>query len=157
MADNVAQLLQRAWRQLHLAIQEFERVPGVANLHAVRIKTKSLRYALELRERFYPNKKLEGLSALLKEIQDRIGDWHDELILSSLVRRALSESHAVSDPNAAKVVEGTKEQEIAMADAARGYLLSMQEREQYKRLRRVVSAAIYATSNDNNTDTVSLH
>jgi CHAD domain-containing protein len=152
MADNVAQLLQQAWQKLHFAIDEFERVPGVINLHAVRIKAKSLRYALQLRQRFYPNKKLEDSSVLLKEIQDRIGDWHDELMLSALVRSTLSESHAISDPNAAKVTEGIKEQEIVMAESARRYLLTMQETEQYKRLRRIVSAAIYATSNDDDTE-----
>lgn len=152
MADNVAQLLQQAWQRLHFAIDEFQRAPGVINLHAVRIKAKSLRYALDLRQRFYPNKKLEDSSVLLKEIQDRIGEWHDELMLSALVRSTLSESHAVSDPNAAKVIERIKEQEILMAESARRYLLTMQETEQYKRLKRVVSAAIYATSNDDATE-----
>jgi CHAD domain-containing protein len=52
MADNLAQLLQQSWQKLSVAIDEFERQPGVANLHAVRIKAKSLRYALDLRQRF---------------------------------------------------------------------------------------------------------
>jgi CHAD domain-containing protein len=148
LADNLAQLLQQAWQKLSVAIDEFERVPEVANLHAVRIKTKSLRYALDLRQRFYPNRKLEDSSALLKEIQDRIGAWHDELMLSELVRSTLSNFQPISDPNAAKITEGIKEREIAMAESARHYLLAMQETEQYKRLRRVISAAIYATSKD---------
>jgi CHAD domain-containing protein len=148
MADNLAQLLRQTWQKLSVAIDEFERVPEVANLHAVRIKTKSLRYALDLRQRFYPNRKLEDSSALLKEIQDRIGAWHDELMLSELVRSTLSNFQPISDPNAAKITEGVKEREIAMAESARHYLLAMQETEQYKRLRRVISAAIYATSKD---------
>ena len=152
MADNLAQLLRQAWQKLNVAIDEFERVPEVANLHAVRIKTKSLRYALDLRQRFYPNRKLEDSSAMLKDIQDRIGAWHDELMLSELVRSTLSESHAVSDPSAAKIIEGIKEREIAMAESARRYLLTIQETEQYKRLRRVISAAIYATSNDDDAE-----
>jgi CHAD domain-containing protein len=150
MSDNLAQLIQQAWQKLSLAIEQFEHLPEVITLHAVRIKAKSLRYALHLRLRFYPNKKLENSSVLLKEIQDRIGDWHDELMLSQLVRTTLSQSHTMSDPKAARVTEEIKEQELMMAESARLYLLTMQETEQYKRLRRVVSAAIYATSNDDN-------
>jgi hypothetical protein len=81
---------------------------------------------------------------------------HDGLTLSELMRSTLSTSHAISDPNAAKVTEGIKEQEIMMADCARRYLLAMQETEQYKRLRRVISAAIYAISNDDEAD-IALH
>ena len=146
MADNLAQLLQQAWQKLSAAIDEFERVPEVANLHAVRIKAKSLRYALDLRQRFYPNRKLEDSSTLLKDIQDRIGNWHDELMLSELVRSTLSESNAINDPSATTITEGIKEREIAMAESARRYLLTMRESEQYNRLRRVISAAIFATS-----------
>ena len=152
MADNVGQLLRQAWRKLNLAIEQFEHVPEVTNLHAVRIKAKSLRYALHLRQRFYPNKKVENSSLLLKEIQDRIGAWHDELMLSQHMRATLSDSHSISDPNAAKVTEDVKEQELVMAEYARRYLLTVQETEQYKRLRRVVSAAIYATSNDDDAE-----
>ena len=152
MADNLSQLVQQAWQKLSLANDEFERVPEVANLHAVRIKAKSLRYALDLRQRFYPSRKLEDSSAVLKDIQDRIGNWHDEFMLSELVRSTLSESHGISDPNTAKMTGGIKEREIAMAESARRYLLTMQQTEQYKRLRRVLSAAIYATSNDQNAE-----
>jgi len=146
MGDNLGQLLQQAWRKLNLAIEQLEQVPEVTNLHAVRIKAKSLRYALQVRQRFYPDKKLENSSVLLKEIQDRVGEWLDELMLSQLVRATLLDSQAMSDPNAAKVTENIKEQELVMAESARHYLLTIQETEQYKRLRRVVSAAIYATS-----------
>ncbi len=147
LGDNLAELLRRSWHRLHFAIDEFERLPIVTNLHAVRIKAKSLRYALQLRRRFYPDKKLEESSGLLKEIQDQIGAWHDDLMLSELVRTTFSECDGLSDPEAAKVTESIKEQEIVMAESARRYLLTMQETEQYKQLRRVVSAAIYATSN----------
>jgi CHAD domain-containing protein len=153
MADNLAQLLQQAWQKLNLAIDQFAHAPEADNLHAVRIKAKSLRYALHLRQRFYPNKKLENSSELLKEIQDRIGEWHDQLMLGQLVRATLSDSHSISDPKAAKVTEELKEQELKMAESARRYLLTMQETEQYKRLRRIVSAAIYATSNDDDAQT----
>jgi len=41
-----------------------------------------------------------------------------------------------------------------MAESARRYLLTIQETEQYKRLRRVMAAAIYATSNDDGAEEV---
>jgi CHAD domain-containing protein len=150
MMDNLGCLLQQAWQKLNLAIDEFERVANVANLHAVRIKAKTLRYALNLRQKFYSDKQLEDSSVWLKELQDQIGGWHDELMLSGLMRTTLSKSNTTSDPKAAKVIEGIKEQEIAMAESARNYLLSVREKHEYKRLRRVLSAAIYATSK--NTD-----
>jgi CHAD domain-containing protein len=58
MVDNLGQLLRQARQKLNLAIEQFEQVPEVTNLHAVRIKAKSLRYALHLRQRFYPDKRL---------------------------------------------------------------------------------------------------
>jgi CHAD domain-containing protein len=149
MADNLGRLLQQAWQKLNLAIDKFERVAEVANLHSVRIKTKTLRYALALRQKFYPDKQLDDMNTWLKGIQDQIGGWHDELMLSELVRTTLSKSDAISDPNAAKIIERIKEQEIAMAESARNYLLSVREMQEYKHLRRVLSAAIYATSKDN--------
>jgi len=148
MIDNLGRLLQQAWQKLHLAMDKFERVAEVANLHAVRIKTKTLRYALDLRQEFYPDKQLDDLSVWLKGIQDQIGGWHDELTLSELVRTSLSPSDIISDPKAAKIIEGIKEQEIAMAESARNYLLSVREMQEYKRLWRILSAAIYATSKD---------
>jgi hypothetical protein len=60
-------------------------------------------------------------------------------MLSAMVRDALSETDAISDPNAAKVTEGIKEQEIVIAESSRRYLLSMQETQQCKRLPRVFS------------------
>jgi CHAD domain-containing protein len=154
MMDNLGHLLQQAWQKLNLALDQFERVAEVANLHAVRIKTKTLRYSLALRQKFYPDKQLDDLSVWLKGIQDQIGGWHDELMLSELVRTTLSKADTASDPKVAKVIEGMKEQEIAMAESARNYLLSVREMQEYKRLRRVLSAAIYATSNDNDGETL---
>ncbi|MBV8056518.1 MAG: CHAD domain-containing protein [Deltaproteobacteria bacterium] len=146
MADNLSYLLEQGWQKLDFAIGEFERAAIAANLHAVRIKVKTLRYALNLRQRFYPDKRLEDSSVWLKGLQDRIGGWHDELTLSELVRATLSESNTIVDPKRAEVVEGIKEKEITMAESARNYLLSMREKQEYKRLRRVLSAAIYATA-----------
>jgi CHAD domain-containing protein len=146
MADNLGRLLQQGWQKLNFAIEEFERSAEVANLHAVRIKVKTLRCALDLRQRFYPDKQLGDSSVWLKGIQDQIGGWHDELSLSELVRATLSESDAISDPKMAEVIEGIKEKEITMAESARNYLLSVREMQEYKHLRRVLSAAIYATS-----------
>jgi CHAD domain-containing protein len=148
MADNLGQLVQRGWHKLRDSIDEFKNVPEVPNLHAVRIKAKALRYALELRQKFYPDKELKDASVLLKDIQDQIGHWHDELMLTELVHSTLLESDSIADPKITKVIEGIKEREIKMAESARHYLLTLEDMEQYNHLRRLLSAAIYATSND---------
>jgi len=146
MTENLAELLQQCWRKWNAAIDAFDCDPKVSRLHAVRIKAKSLRYALDLRHEFYPHAQLEEASSWLKDLQDQIGAWHDELALSQLARSTFPNSPRA--PDAAKIVLGIKEQEIAMAETAQQYLQSLRATDEYQRLRRLLSAAIFAMAND---------
>jgi CHAD domain-containing protein len=142
MMDNLRRLLERSWNKWTGAIDDFISNAAALELHEVRIKTKTLRYAIELSEKFYPDRDLETASEWLKGIQDRVGAWHDELMLGRVALETFSESPR--DPSAIKVIRDTKEKEIAMAESSRNYILSIRKMKDYQRLKRVLAASVYA-------------
>lgn len=56
-------------------------------LHALRIETKKLRYLLELFRPLYPRKKLSSFIAVLRQLQNNLGDFHDFDIQAEALRR----------------------------------------------------------------------
>jgi CHAD domain-containing protein len=62
-----------------------------ANLHAFRIKTKRLRYRVELARDLGSGTAQEALASL-KAIQDQLGRWHDSVELVMLAADALADS-----------------------------------------------------------------
>ena len=142
LMDNLRRLLERSWNNWTGAIDDFVGTPAAAELHEVRIKTKTLRYAIELSQKFYPDRELETASEWLKGIQDRVGAWHDELMLGRVALETFSETPR--DPSAIKVIRDTKEKEIAMAESSRNYILSIRKMKDYQRLKRVLAASVYA-------------
>lgn len=142
MMDNLRRLLERSWNKWTGAIDDFVGKAAAPELHEVRIKTKTLRYAIELSQKFYPDRELETASEWLKGIQDRVGAWHDELMLGRVALETFSETPR--DPSAIKVIRDTKEKEIAMAESSRNYILSIRKMKDYQRLKRVLSASVYA-------------
>ncbi|MFZ2061699.1 MAG: CHAD domain-containing protein [Candidatus Binatus sp.] len=142
MMDNLRRLLERSWNKWTGAIDEFVSKAAAPELHEVRIKTKTLRYAIELSQKFYPDRELETASEWLKGIQDRVGAWHDELMLGRVALETFSETPR--DPSAIKVIRDTKEKEIALAESSRNYILSIRKMKNYQRLKRVLSASVYA-------------
>jgi len=145
MMDNLRRLLERSWNKWTGAIEDFVANAAAPELHAVRIKTKTLRYAIELSQKFYPDRQLETASEWLKGIQDRVGAWHDELMLGRVALETFSETPR--DPSAIKVIRTTKEKEIALAESSRNYILSIRKMKDYQRLKRVLSASVYAMTN----------
>ena len=145
MMDNLRRLLERSWNKWTGAIDAFVAKAAAPELHEVRIKTKTLRYALELSQKFYPDRQLETASEWLKVIQDRVGAWHDELMLGRVALETFSETPR--DPSAIKVIRDTKEKEIALAESSRSYILSIRKMKDYQRLKRVLAASVYAMTN----------
>ena len=145
MMDNLRRLLERGWNKWTGAIDDFVGNAAAPELHEVRIKTKTLKYAIELSQKFYPDRHLESASEWLKDIQDRVGAWHDELMLGRVALETFSESPR--DPSAIKVIRDTKEKEIALAESSRNYILSIRKVKDYQRLKRVLSASVYAMTN----------
>jgi CHAD domain-containing protein len=145
MMDNLRLLLERGWEKWNGAIDDFLGDSTAANLHAVRIKAKTLRYSVGLSQRLYPDTHLKSSSEWLKQIQDRIGAWHDEFMLG---QRALKTfSRTPRDPGAIKVIREIKEKEIAMAESARDFISSIAKTKQYQRLQMLLSATVYAMEN----------
>jgi CHAD domain-containing protein len=142
MMNNLRRLLERSWNKWTEAIDDFVAKAAAPELHEVRIKTKTLRYAIELSQKFFPDRQLETASEWLKEIQDRVGAWHDELMLGRVALETFSETPR--DPSAIKVIRDTKEKEIAMAESSRSYILSIRKMKDYQRLKRALAASVYA-------------
>lgn len=142
MMDNLRLLLERGWKKWNDAIDDFAGNPAALELHQVRIKAKTLRYAIDLSQKFYPDNQLENASDWLKGIQDRVGAWHDELMLS---QRALETfSGTPRDPSAIKVIRDIKEKEIVRAESARNFIVGIRKTSEYQRLRRHLAASVYA-------------
>jgi CHAD domain-containing protein len=145
MMDNLRLLLERGWEKSKGAIDDFLDDSTAVKLHDVRIKAKTLRYSVGLSQRLYPDNHLESVSEWLKEIQDRIGAWHDEFMLG---QRALETfSRTPRDPNAVKLIREIKEKEIAMAESARDFISAIGKTKQYQRLQLLLSATVYAMTN----------
>ena len=145
MMDNLRLLLERGWENWTGAIDDFLDDSTAVKLHAVRIKAKTLRYSIGLSQRLYPDSHLESASEWLREIQDRIGAWHDEFMLG---QRALQTfPRAPRDPDAIKVIREIKEKEIAMAESAHDFISAIGKTKQYQRLQQLLSATVYAMAN----------
>jgi CHAD domain-containing protein len=147
MMDDLRLLLQRSWEKWNVAIDDFVGDVTAAKLHAVRIKAKTVRYAVELSQRFYPDNHLDSASEWLEDIQDRIGAWHDEYMLGQYALETFSSGRASREPAAIKVIRGIKETEIAMAESSRNFILSIRKTKDYQQLRRLLSASVYAMAN----------
>jgi CHAD domain-containing protein len=143
--DNFRLLLQSGWKNWNGAIDDFVRNSTAPELHAVRIKTKTLRYAIELSQRCYPDKHLESASEWLKNIQDRVGAWHNEFMLSQRVLETFSKSPR--EASAIKILRELKEREIAMAESARNFISFIRKTGNYQRLKQLLSASVYAMIN----------
>jgi CHAD domain-containing protein len=143
IVDGLRQLLEHTWRKWCKTIDDFERDPSATLLHAVRIKAKGLRYAIELNQQFYPDEQLDKAGEWLKEIQDRVGAWHDELTLSQYALQTFSQRYP-RDRSAIRVILQIKQKELSMADAARDFVSSIRETDDFRRLRRRLAASVFA-------------
>jgi CHAD domain-containing protein len=144
--EGLRLLLNRGWEKWNAAIEECAENAAIDHLHAVRIKVKTLRYSIELNQKFAPDHQLENAAKFLKDIQDRVGAWHDELMLTHLVLKTFSASGAPPEAEAMKFIRDRKEVEIGLAESARDFVLSIPKTEDYHQLRTVLSASIFAMS-----------
>jgi CHAD domain-containing protein len=99
--------VQQKWKQ---AIRAAASASDSSRLHNARIKTKSLRYMIELISRLTASDRGMELIEHLKGVQDELGEWRDQAELTRKLTAALSEDAGLqADPVA-----------TAMIDAARG-------------------------------------
>src|SRR5260370_37263835 len=95
--DDLRLLLQRGWEKWNGAIDDFVGDATAANLDAVRIKAKTIRYATQLSQRFSPDNHLDSAIEWLKDIQDTIGASHDEYMLRQHALQTFSSARASLD------------------------------------------------------------
>jgi CHAD domain-containing protein len=146
--ENLRLLLQRDWNKWNKSIDDFVADSSTANLHQIRIKAKTAKYAVQLSQRFYPDDQLADMSEWLSDLQDRIGAWHDELMLAQSALAAFSKPRAVRGPGMVQIIRQLKEKEITMGEAARVLIVSIRDTKEYRHMRRLLSAEVYAmTSN----------
>jgi CHAD domain-containing protein len=145
--EDLGALLEGGWSKWLSSIDNFIDEKTATALHRVRIKSKALRYALDLTLRLYPDSELQRDSNWLKEIQDQIGAWHDELALGQRALKTFAK--LPRDAKALKVIRRIKEKEIRLAEAAQKFIVSVRADADYKRLRRRLSASVFAMSNGN--------
>lgn len=96
--------------------------------HDVRIKTKSLRYTLELLSKLYSHEDNTHTFEFLKSIQDELGAWHDD---AELCRRATiilsKDADFQADPIATSLLDSLREQTRSANEHARSVVLSLAE------------------------------
>jgi CHAD domain-containing protein len=143
---DLRSLIKHCWEKWLASIDDFIGDNTSTGLHQVRIKSKSLRYALKLELKLYPDPELERGADWLKQVQNRVGAWHDELTLGQ--RAAETFEDLPRDPNAVKLIRRIKEKEIRLAESARDFVESMRKSRHYAGLRRRLSASTFAMAND---------
>jgi CHAD domain-containing protein len=77
------------WRQWHDAREHGAETRALADVHALRIAGKRLRYRIELVNEL-GGSEWKPVLVWLKGLQERLGDWHDRQVLYAATARALS-------------------------------------------------------------------
>jgi CHAD domain-containing protein len=83
-------LLRRPWRNVREAARRARESPTEANLHALRIRSKELRYAAELASGVFGERAAQ-LAATAAAVQDRLGDHRDALAAEAFLTRVAGE------------------------------------------------------------------
>lgn len=92
----------------------------------------------------YPDSELQRDSNWLKRIQDRVGAWHDEMAFGQRAIRTFD--RLPRDANLLKFIRRIKEKELRLGEAAQLFICSLRGSADYRRLRRRLSASVFALS-----------
>jgi CHAD domain-containing protein len=84
IAESAPALLRRQWKRMRRAGAAADR-NDVASLHALRIETKKMRYALEFFEALLPSRGIRTLLQGSAELQDILGRLNDEAVTGRLM------------------------------------------------------------------------
>ncbi|MFD2422037.1 CHAD domain-containing protein [Amycolatopsis pigmentata] len=106
---DAAQALRKPYRKLTKAAKRLPEIPSDAELHALRIRGKRLRYAAEMATPAAGKKQAKRLGSLVKaakKLQDVLGDHQDAVVAAARVRAVAALSGAPPvDFVAGRVVE----------------------------------------------------
>jgi CHAD domain-containing protein len=84
----LGQRLARIWQRWQDAVVHATRTASVANVHAMRIATKRLRYHCEIAAAV-SEASAKDVQSWTRDLQEALGDWHDQQVLHELVARVL--------------------------------------------------------------------
>jgi CHAD domain-containing protein len=91
------------WRQI---VQQARSAGDSSHFHEIRIKTKTLRYLIELAPRLSGNGEGDELIERFKNIQDELGEWRDQAELCRRLTLALSADATLqADPVATSMID----------------------------------------------------
>ncbi|MGH7986097.1 MAG: CHAD domain-containing protein [Candidatus Binataceae bacterium] len=135
LAQGIEALMGKAWPKWNDAIQRALNEESVATLHAVRIKTKTLRYIIEGRQQLSPDSGLEASVAWLKRLQDQLGAWHDELNLNGSMTACFASRRLRADPGVQRLLNESVRRETDGAAACRRMLMEVEGRCEYRIIR----------------------
>lgn len=97
---GMLQMAKQQWRSLRKEVRRLGNPPSDEGLHRVRVKAKRLRYVAEVTAPLLGDKTLQraalGTIATATELQDLLGDLHDDVVNDTWLRRA-----SAADPAAA--------------------------------------------------------
>jgi CHAD domain-containing protein len=88
--EALPRLLRRPWRNVREAARRAHESPTEPNLHALRIRSKELRYASELATAVFGQRAAE-LATTATAIQDRLGDHRDALAAAAFLTATAGE------------------------------------------------------------------
>lgn len=121
--NEVIRLAERKWMN---ALDTAMSHDTTAGYHDIRIKTKTMRYAVELVARFVEIAHADTFVEWLKSIQDELGEWHDDVEECRRITELLSNNaDCQSDTVANNLIRSLKERTEAHTQVARGSMLSL--------------------------------
>jgi CHAD domain-containing protein len=81
--------IREAWSEWQSAFETARSAPSVGALHTLRIATKRLRYRVESAHAL-GEPGCEPVLRWARQVQQRLGDWHDQQVLQQLVAEAIA-------------------------------------------------------------------
>ncbi|MGB7511802.1 MAG: CHAD domain-containing protein [Pelodictyon phaeoclathratiforme] len=88
--DVALHTIKKAWKKVIRHGRQISRETTDAELHALRIDCKKLRYLLEFFSSIFPHKSVAPVIGQLKELQDNLGDFVDYAVQLHFLRERLS-------------------------------------------------------------------
>jgi CHAD domain-containing protein len=143
----VADRAEQKWRQ---ATKQARAGSESSQFHDVRIKTKTLRYLIELVPRLTGNDTAGNQIEWLKNIQDELGEWHDQAELCRRLTAALSETAGLqADPIATAMIDTARGRTRFNDQHARRTIDSMRN---VNAKRQIAAAATHLNGSDTHSD-----
>ncbi|HEY2107035.1 MAG TPA: CHAD domain-containing protein [Candidatus Binataceae bacterium] len=108
-SGTLSPAMRRAQQRWNQAVREASAGTDSARFHAVRIKTKSLRYMTELISELIGSERSKGLIEWLGSIQDELGEWRDQTELCRRLTAVLNQDAALqADPVATAMIDSAR-------------------------------------------------